>query len=211
MAAAGKTEEERRLAESGEQVEPVPAPMSPACGTFLQFVGTVNTLWGSDRVLRMGQFLGRYVHGAPEVSAEAEWRVAYFSTSMHVPDTRVAWQFGPEAQALGAIFGAGEMGPGCVACKRNSTPAPGTWHFCGKHDRPYACARARDCTRAFRPRTHAPTRAGLTHTCISARPARPNSRAQRDNAKKNLTSMPQHCSLQPSPLHKSHLRHTRWD
>lgn len=72
MAAAGKTEEERRLAESGEQVEPVSAPMSPACGTFLQFVGTVNTLWGSDRVLRMGQFLGRYVHGAPEVSAEAE-------------------------------------------------------------------------------------------------------------------------------------------
>ena len=208
MAAAGKTEEERRLAEGGEQVEPVPAPMSPACGTFLQFVGTVNTLWGSDRVLRMGQFLGRYVHGAPEVSAEAEWRVAYFSTSMHVPDTRVARQFGPEAQALGAIFGAGAIGPGCVACKRNSTTASGT-PVESMIDLTHA--RARGCTRAFRPRTHAPARAGLTRACIFSRPAQPTSRAQRDNAKKNLTSMPQHCSLQPSPLHKSHLRHTRWD
>jgi hypothetical protein len=32
-----------------------------ACGSC------VNTLWGSDRVLRTGQFLGRFIAGSPEV------------------------------------------------------------------------------------------------------------------------------------------------
>lgn len=49
----------------------IPKPMPPAKSTLVQLVGTVNTLWGSDRILRTGQFLGRYIGGSGEVCAGA--------------------------------------------------------------------------------------------------------------------------------------------
>lgn len=65
MAAAGKKGESR------DEKEPlsvsIPAPMSPAKPALVQFIGTVNTLWGSDRILRSVQFLGRLIGGSPEV------------------------------------------------------------------------------------------------------------------------------------------------
>lgn len=49
----------------------IPAPLSPGKPAFVQLVGTLNTLWGSDRVLRTGQFVGRLLGGSPEVSGFA--------------------------------------------------------------------------------------------------------------------------------------------
>jgi len=59
--AKGKDKEQKELCVS------IPTPLTPAMPAFVQLVGTVNTLWGSDRILRTGQFLGRYIGGSREV------------------------------------------------------------------------------------------------------------------------------------------------
>jgi len=59
--AQGKDKEQKELCVS------IPTPLAPAMPALKQLVGTVNTLWGSDRILRTGQFLGRYIGGSREV------------------------------------------------------------------------------------------------------------------------------------------------
>jgi len=76
MAKTGQDAQEAGGAKSGGQAEAdltvsIPAPVSPGKTSFVKFVGCVNTLWGSDRVLRSGQFLGRLIGGSPELGSEA--------------------------------------------------------------------------------------------------------------------------------------------
>ena len=60
---------EERTEAKQERQTTVPAPLVPARPSpFVLFVKTVNTLWGSDRILRTGQFLGRFIAGSPEVT-----------------------------------------------------------------------------------------------------------------------------------------------
>ena len=72
MAAAGAKAEADDGAEREMRVS-ITAPLSPAKPTFVQLVGTLNTLWGSDRVLRTAQFVGRLVGGSPEVRPWAQY------------------------------------------------------------------------------------------------------------------------------------------
>ena len=60
MAAAGAKTEGDGGASKDTRVS-IPAPLSPAKPALVQLVGTLNTLWGSDRVLRTAQFAGRFV------------------------------------------------------------------------------------------------------------------------------------------------------
>jgi hypothetical protein len=66
MAAAGAKTEGDSGARKETRVS-IPALLSPAKPALVQLVGTLNTLWGSDRVLRTAQFAGRFVGGSPEV------------------------------------------------------------------------------------------------------------------------------------------------
>jgi hypothetical protein len=67
MAAEATKSGEENAREKETRVS-IPAPLSPGKPAFVKLVGTLNTLWGADRVLRTGQFLGRLLGGSPEVN-----------------------------------------------------------------------------------------------------------------------------------------------